>query len=186
MRLASVVAMVVGAWLVSGSAEAGTITFYDLSDGVTFTSDTTRATAFNCPTTTETCIVDIAFPQDAVAAVSTFVLSIAEPGGVVTSDTLDGQVVSVNGISVFRVTFVSDVEGNLGLCGPLGCGIAEDGTSQLGGLIIFFTATRNSLGTDIVRFQSDVSDVPEPASLLLLGTGLVGGARRWRKRQPSA
>jgi len=38
----------------------------------------------------------------------------------------------------------------------------------------------------IVARGDQVTNVPEPASLFLLGTGLAVGARRWRKQQPNS
>jgi hypothetical protein len=55
--------------------------------------------------------------------------------------------------------------------------VLEDGTMQsLNGLL--------SLPANItLNVQSDLDAVPEPASILLVGTGLVAGARRWRNRR---
>ena len=74
--------------------------------------------------------------------------------------------------------FQSDFEDNL----FLGPGIEETGGYQLLNEVL-----GNPVGLDIF-VRSDCEgcpqppEVPEPASLFLLGSGLVFGARRWRKR----
>ena len=45
-----------------------------------------------------------------------------------------------------------------------------------------FSGTANQIGFDDITLGSSTPGVPEPASLLLLGTGLVGIARKLRKK----
>ena len=70
---------------------------------------------------------------------------------------------------------VCDINPAQCLRAPLSSGIFENGAMQsLNGLL--------SLPANItVNVQSDLDAVPEPASILLLGTGIVMGARRLRK-----
>jgi hypothetical protein len=63
--------------------------------------------------------------------------------------------------------------------------IRTPATSFFGGTIVVGgDNVDNTFGSASLRGFAPVAPVPEPASMLLLGTGLVGmGTRRWRKRQ---
>lgn len=112
-------------------------------------------------------------------------VNLLEPGTFNGTDYLISDIIrsawSVTGrVATITIDFGSDppsCDVNPAGClrGPLNSGIFEDGTMQsLNGLL--------SLPANItVNVQSDLDAVPEPASLLLLGTGIVAGARRWRK-----
>jgi hypothetical protein len=98
------VALVAASALVPVSADAATITFFDLvGGGVTFTTDDpTRVTAFDCPGNTEHCIVQVPIPQDAgflqcSGAVRGCPPVIANVDGITVSDIVTDTFASVNG-----------------------------------------------------------------------------------------
>jgi hypothetical protein len=107
------------------------------------------------------------------------------------SDNLDTSELSSTQV---QLHFSSDVaEGNLGLCGSNGCAGFENGSAQtLTGSIIWVNPSApfgSQIIIDTVSILSDTANestpaVPEPASLILFGSGLAiaGGFLRRRRR----
>jgi PEP-CTERM motif len=155
-------------------AHAGFVTFNDLIDTVTVTDGTGGRIVSSCPGN-ETCAVVLFGPSGAssssVAVLGSFL--IAEPNANVRSDQIDfgPRPGFPNQVNIF---FSSDMEGVTPLACP--CDVAEDGTVQTARTIAWFNALGASIGSDDIKFQSDISDVPEPSSglLMVLGVALLG------------
>lgn len=196
--------MLVGqaAWAVATSPGA-TITFHDLTDTISFTTtDTTRVplSLASCPnpgaTTIEECGVSVN-PPSANATVTggslgmgtgtsnTTFVGIAESSNLrgTASDRLLSELINPAHSNNWFFDFVSDGPADTGLGSCLefsnsGCALAEDGTIQTLGTIQWSDNT-----VDTVRFQSDAPEVPEPSSIILVLSGVVGlagsRARGW-------
>lgn len=179
----------------------GTILFQDLTDQVSISSNTTRASATCGAPGPEDCTVILSAPAGATFSGTTLlrVFNIGEANGNI-SDTItnDGATSASTSITIH---FSSDTTENLpptiGFCiaEPASCPaiqVQEDGSVQTAGTVSWFMpvdagfciadpqSCANGIPgvtiTDTIQFQSDPNEpvVPEPNTLLLLGTGLSG------------
>jgi PEP-CTERM motif len=167
--------------LPQAEARAGTITFNDLTDVLTVADTTGRITSSVCTTTIadESCFVTVSAPANTVGvAENPAGLNVREPGGGPLSDVL----VFFNFTSTSgTIQFVSDVEGGAVLDPVFGPFIDETGAVQ-DAASVTWTLADGSTVVDTIRFVSDVSEVPEPASGALLGIGIILGMIRCRRR----
>ena len=172
------------------AAKANTIVFNDLSDTIILSG--VGPSPEPCPSRTpEECSTLIFAPAGATDLTISGGGVIDDPGGITVSD----EVTSIFNISTGGITvaFQSDSsESPLGLCVATltgGCQLTETGDVQMAGTLTWSGGagcppTCTTLRTDTIEFASDITDVPEPASWLLVLTGLPLLGRR-RLRRPS-
>jgi hypothetical protein len=166
-------------------ADSLTVFFSDSTStlSVIISPPSSRASHINCfnSPAVQDCSVQLA-PNTAGATISTALpqqLWIKDPGTTNVSDRLFISNLGTSGSPILYFEFISADPPTLDCSqnSPNGCQLTEDGTVQ------FAIAVNWSDGTqDTVNFQSGPAPVPEPASMLLLGTGLVGLAGVVRRK----
>jgi len=171
------------------AAKANTFVFNDLSDTVTASGPGGSSVPCAAPLVPEQCQFDISPPVGTKEESAFGIIDISDPGGITVSD----EVTSIFNISTGGITvaFQSDSsESPLGLCVATltgGCQLTETGDVQMAGTLTWSGGagcppTCTTLRTDTIEFASDTTEVPEPASWLLVLTGLpLLGRRRLRR-----
>jgi PEP-CTERM motif len=162
------------------AARAGMITFDDRSENVSVIDTTGSITSSVCTTTiaAENCLVTFSAPLNTVSTSgSPISLNVREPALGAISDVVIFSFTSSGGM----IEFVSDVEGGAVLDPVPGPFIVETGTVQ-DAASVTWTLANGSMVVDTVAFISDVSEIPEPAAVVLLGIGLLSLGLVCRKR----
>jgi len=163
---------------------AGNITFIDLTDTITLSDDTGRTQNFMCQG--ETCSVVLLPPagtNGVQANTAPSLFSWIEPGTNMLSDQFCGAQQCCFSPQQAFISFQSDIDGvSLGTC-PVGvtCGV-ENGQVQLAFTINWVNVDRQVFATDNINLQSDIGEVPEPSSGVLLVAG-IGGITLLRRLQ---
>ena len=170
------------------AAKANTFVFNDLSDTVTASGPGGSSVPCAAPLVPEQCQFDISPPVGTKEESAFGIIDISDPGGITVSDFITvGRGSLETGALVASVSFRSDpAESSIGPCPPtpFTCQLlgTENGQIQTAGTITWLDSTGAPLRTDTIEFASDITDVPEPASWLLVLTGLpLLGRRRLRR-----
>lgn len=148
-------------------ARAGSITFDDVSENVTVLDTTGRVTSSAC--SNEHCFTAFSAPLDTVNFS-------AGPTGINVRESAGGPISDVlilnYSLSGVMIEFVSDVDGII-LDPVPGVFVVETGTVQNVAGVTWTLGDGNTV-VDTIGFISDVSEVPEPRGIALLGIGLIG------------
>jgi len=159
-------------FVVPSHAVAGTVAFIDSSESLSFTDTTGRASG-SC--VSETCTVTVLAPQGYTLNNFSITVVWLDPGTTNVSDTLCGSFFGFPGqcsSTTTSLTLVFNSDGETPIGSFPGGTFFEDGTLQNTGTINWTSAVAGPV-SDNIQFQSDVSDVPEPSSTLLLSGGLI-------------
>jgi hypothetical protein len=165
------------------ASNAGTITFFDLTDTVTVLDTTGRSNLPAICPAPEVCFGTLTAPNGAVAAtIDVTGLNILEPPGSpnagLVSDVLFLSPLPTQPPTI-QVSFSSDTEGLI--LDPIPGGrIFEDGTIQTASTITWLNANGSINTINTIRFQSDL-EAPEPSSFLMLPT-LFAALGIWKHR----
>jgi hypothetical protein len=124
-------------------------------------------------------------PDTDLTLASAFLL---EPGSRVIGDRVDLTFIVLGGEASVIAVFTSDIEGGLGILGPGIPALEENGTLQdLTGSFVNGAGAPVALPEGLViNVQSDISEVPEPATTWLLPAGLLGLIAAGRRGHPRA
>jgi hypothetical protein len=177
--------------LTAGSSSATTINFIELPGeaGIHLTGtdpggvaiDVTKLGSETFRISAPACSCGADFTLNGIGTTTEFLVNILESAGGPISDQV--HVFRLGGDGSQVIDFISD-PAPFEIAGP---GAVITTLVETGSLQPVLTYTSANGTVNNIFMTSDVgpdAEAPEPASLLLLGTGLVGaGARRWRKRQ---
>jgi PEP-CTERM motif len=184
--LVVVVSMAVAA--APSRASSSTVTFNDLTDTLTASATSNRITTtcgfihitlMGRNLTPEGCTATITGPSGSSSFTAPSMVFIGGDNGQLS----DLIMISPGAIAdTALVTFASDpIEEMPFTCSDVGgCAITENGRLQLGAQIKWNNRDHTK---DKIKFASDVEMVPEPASLVLLGGGLLAMAGYIRRRR---